>query len=187
MAAQGKSSFLGKFLGSRKLHSIEFITIWTHYDRDGSGYLDQKELDSFITDLIQQKSALAAVTPEMVAEVRRNVLDALDINKDGRIELGEFAKLLPIEDNFMKKFESRKTLSRKDFNDIFYHYDPDGNGYIEGKELMALIHDIMNKGHKKVSLKEVQDYRDAAMSVFDKNTDGRLSRKELGLLLSVDK
>jgi len=24
----------------------------------------------------------------------------------------------------------------------------DGNGYIEGKELLALIHDIMNKGGK---------------------------------------
>ena len=40
---------------------------------------------------------------------------------------------------------------------------------------------------QKVSLKDVQDYRDAAMRVFDKNTDGRLSRKELGLLLSIDK
>jgi len=40
---------------------------------------------------------------------------------------------------------------------------------------------------KSISLKEVQDYRDAAMRVFDKNTDGRLSRKELGLLLSIDK
>jgi calbindin D28 len=185
--AEGKPNFLSKYLGSKRLHSIEFITIWTHYDRDGSGYLERRELDNFIIDLIQQKAPQASVTTEMLTEVRNNVLDALDVNKDGRIELGEFARLLPLEDNFMKKFESRKTLSRKDFNDIFYHYDPDGNGYIEGKELMALIHDIMNKGSKKVSLKEVQDYRDAAMCVFDKNTDGRLSRKELGLLLSVDK
>jgi hypothetical protein len=32
------------------------------------------------------------VTEEMVVEVRNNVLAALDSNKDGRIELGEFAK-----------------------------------------------------------------------------------------------
>jgi len=35
---------------------------------------------------------LAQVTPEMLSEVRAHVLDALDANKDGRIELGEFAK-----------------------------------------------------------------------------------------------
>jgi len=38
-----------------QLHSIEFITIWNHYDRDGSGYLDLNEFDSFIRDLLVQK------------------------------------------------------------------------------------------------------------------------------------
>lgn len=38
-----------------------------------------------------------------------------------------------------------------------------------------------------VTLKELEDYKEAAMHVFDKNSDGRLSRKELGLLLSIDK
>lgn len=185
--AECRANFLSKYLGSKKLHSIEFITIWTHYDKDGSGYLDRNELDSFLMDLLAQQNTGVAVSEDTLAEVRSSVLKALDLNKDGRIELGEFARLLPIENNFMKKFDARRSLSRKDFNDIFYHYDPDGNGYIEGKELMALIHDIMNKGGKKVSLKEVEDYRNAAMRVFDKNTDGRLSRKELGLLLSIDR
>jgi len=37
-----------------------------------------------------------------------------------------------------------------------------------------------------VSLKDVEDYKEAVLSVFDKNTDGRLSRRELGLLLSIE-
>jgi len=31
------------------------------------------------------------------------------------------------------------------------------------------------------------DYKEAVLKVFDKNTDKRLSKKELGLLLSTDK
>ena len=37
-----------------------------------------------------------------------------------------------------------------------------------------------------MKLKDVEDYKEAVLSVFDKNTDGRLSRRELGLLLSIE-
>ena len=36
-------------------------------------------------------------------------------------------------------------------------------------------------------MKDVEEYREVALQVFDKNADGRLSRKELGLFLSVDR
>jgi len=39
---------------------------------------------------------------------------------------------------------------------------------------------------QEVKLKDVEDYKEAVLSVFDKNTDGRLSRRELGLLLSIE-
>lgn len=40
---------------------------------------------------------------------------------------------------------------------------------------------------QNVTHQDVQDYKEAVLRVFDKNTDGRLSKKELGLLLSVEK
>jgi calbindin D28 len=181
-----KANFLDRFAGAKQLNSVDFMKIWSHYDRDGSGYLESKELDSFLTDLISHRTERQA-TPEMLCEFRRSILDKIDVNRDGKIELGEFATLLPVEQNFMTKFSTRKSLSRKDFNDIFLHYDPDGNGFIEGKELMALIRDILSKTEGAVTLQGVQDYLDAALQVFDKNTDGRLSRRELGLLLSIDR
>jgi len=52
---------------------------------------------------------------------------------------------------------------------------------------MALIRDIMTKVDDKVSIQDIHDYREAVLKVFDKNTDGRLSKKELALLLSIDK
>jgi hypothetical protein len=31
-------------------------------------------------------------TPEVLADARRNILDKADVNRDGKIELGEFSK-----------------------------------------------------------------------------------------------
>lgn len=184
--AEGKANFLKKLADSSKIHSVDFMTIWTHYDKDRSGYLETKELDLFLFDLMVSKTGKEPEA-EFLAELRNSILETVDANKDGRIELGEFAQLLPVEENFMRRFGDRKELTRKDFNDIFLHYDPDCNGFIEGRELLALIHDILCKSGKSVTLKELEDYKDAAMRVFDKNSDGKLSRRELGLLLSIDK
>lgn len=183
--AEKQLNFLERFAGEKQLNSVDFMKIWSYYDKDGSGYLEKKELDKFLIDFLRHRFGQSP-TEETVAEFRTTVLEEVDRNRDGKVELGEFANLLPLEENFMKKFPTRKSLSRKQFNDIFMHYDPDGNGFIEGKELLALIRDIMSKTQQTVTQQDVEDYRYAAMRVFDKNTDGRLSRKELGLLLSID-
>jgi len=103
------------------------------------------------------------------------------------VDLLILCSMMPMEENFLKKYTARKSLSRQNFDEIFQHYDPDGNGYIDGKELMALIRDIMTKVDNQVSVKEIQDFRETVLKVYVKNTDGKLSKKELGLLLSIDK
>jgi Ca2+-binding EF-hand superfamily protein len=180
-----RKTFLGRYVDTTQLSSIDFMKIWSYYDKDGSGYLERKELDNFLTDLMESKGK--ETTDDLLSEFRESVLKTIDVNKDGKIELGEFANLLPLEENFLRKFPARKTLSRQNFEDIFMHYDPDGNGFIEGKELLALIRDIVTKTDESATHQDVQDYKEAVLRVFDKNTDGRLSKKELGLLLSVEK
>jgi calbindin D28 len=181
-----RTSFLSKLSEAKPLNSIDLIKIWTCYDKDASGYLEQKELDCFLRDLMTSRSS-EPVTDAMLAEFRTSVLQEIDTNKDGKVELGEFASMMPMEENFLKKYTGRKSLSRQHFDEIFEHYDPDGNGYIDGKELMALIRDIMTKVDDQVSVKEIQDFRETVLKVYDKNADGKLSKKELGLLLSIDK
>jgi len=188
MADKKKTNFMSKFSDSTPLNSLDLIKIWSCYDKDGSGYLEKKELDNFLKDLMSSRmSDKETLTEEMLATFRSTVLQQIDANKDGKIELGEFASMMPMEENFLKKFDARKSFSRQNFDDIFRHYDPDGNGSIDGKELMALIRDIMTKVDDKVSIQDIQDYREAVLKVFDKNADGKLSKKELALLLSIDK
>jgi len=52
--------------------------------------------------------------------------------------------------------------------------------------MMMLIWMLLWLRIQEVSIKDVEDYKEAVLSVFDKNTDGRLSRRELGLLLSIE-
>ena len=40
---------------------------------------------------------------------------------------------------------------------------------------------------QNVGAQELIEYRDNVIKVYDKNADGKLSRDELGMLLSVDK
>jgi len=186
MADKKKTNYMSKFVGADKLDSIDLIKIWTCYDKDGSGYLEKKELDNFLKDLMTSRmSDKEPITDEMLSNFRSTVMQQIDTNKDGKIELGEFASMMPMEDNFFKKFDARKAFSRQNFDEIFRHYDPDNNGYIDGKELMALIRDLMTRVDANVSIQDIQDYRETVIKVFDKNTDGKLSKKELALLLSV--
>jgi len=179
------SQFKVQMSRGRTLNSVEFMKIWCHYDKDESGYLDVREFESFISDFIRHKGGIPA--PGIVGDLRKALLETCDSNHNGKIELAEFSNMLPVEENFMAQFEQRSKFSRSNFNAVFNHYDPDGNGFIEGQELLALIRDIMTKTGKNVSQKEIQDYRVAVLRVFDKNSDGRLSRSELGLLLSISK
>jgi len=183
-----KTNHLAKFAQAKQLTSIDLIKIWTCYDKDGSGYLEKKELDMFLRDLMSSKMGeKEVITDDMLASFRKSVMQEIDANNDGKIELGEFASMMPMEENFLKKFTCRKALTRENFDEIFRYYDPDGNGYIDGKELLALIRDIMTKVDNNVSVHDINEYRHAVLKVFDKNSDGKLSKKELGLLLSVDK
>ncbi|ELT96626.1 hypothetical protein CAPTEDRAFT_226810 [Capitella teleta] len=176
---------LSRCLDGGQLTSIEFMQMWCHYDKDKSGYLDKNEMGRILNDMIRMKTGRAP-SPDSLAQLRNDVMSSIDVNKDGKIELAEFSKLLPVEENFMLRFNTRKTVSRDDFNAIFQHYDPDFNECIEGEELLALIRDLLTKsGKKKITLQELEDYRAAVFKVYDKNSDRRLSRKELALLLST--
>ncbi|KAI5607811.1 calretinin [Silurus asotus] len=97
---------------------IEMSEAWRKYDTDRSGFIEANELK----------------------------LKMFDLNGDGKLGLSEMARLLPVQENFLLKFQSFK-LSSDEFDDIFTFYDKDGNGYIDEQELDALLKDLYQK-HK---------------------------------------
>ncbi|XP_053304426.1 calretinin [Spea bombifrons] len=160
--------------------SSEFMEAWRKYDTDRSGYIEANELKGFLSDLL--KKANRPLEDKKLHEYTQTILRMFDLNGDGKLCLSEMSRLLPVQENFLLKFQGLK-LSCEEFNTIFSFYDKDRNGYIDENELDALLRDFFEKNKKDVNIQSLTGYRQSIMSLCD---GGRLYRKELEIVLCND-
>nr|KAF6406247.1 calbindin 2 [Molossus molossus] len=131
------------YLHLAELTASQFLEIWKHFDADGNGYIEGKELENFFQ------------------------------------ELEKLSRLLPVQENFLLKFQGMK-LTSEEFNAIFTFYDKDGSGYIDENELDALLKDLYEKNKKEMNIQELTNYRKSVMSLAEA---GKLYRKDLEIVL----
>ncbi|XP_062535349.1 calbindin-32-like, partial [Armigeres subalbatus] len=81
--------------------SVEFMKIWREYDSDNSGYIEADELKNFLRDLLKEAKKINDVSEDKLIEYTDTMLRVFDANKDGRLQLSEMAKLLPVKENFL--------------------------------------------------------------------------------------
>ncbi|XP_043937231.1 calretinin [Protopterus annectens] len=162
-----------QFVGS----SIEFMETWRKYDTDRSGYIEANELEGFLSDLL--KKAERRCDGPKLSEYTQIILKMFDRNGDGKLGLSEMARLLPVQENFLLKFQGMQ-LTSEEFNAIFAFYDKDGNGYIDENELDALLKDLYEKNNKEMGIECLTSHRKSIMSLLD---GGKLYRKELELVV----
>ncbi|XP_030622249.1 calbindin 2a [Chanos chanos] len=162
-----------QFVGS----SSEFMAAWRRYDTDRSGYIEANELKGFLSDLL--KKANRHYDDQKLQEYTQTILKMFDLNGDGKLGLSEMARLLPVQENFLLKFQGIK-LTSEQFNAIFTYYDKDGNGYIDEQELDALLRDLYEKNNKEVDTKNLTGYKKSIMALSD---GGKLYRSELEIVL----
>uniref|UniRef100_A0A8B9KTT6 Calbindin 2a n=1 Tax=Astyanax mexicanus TaxID=7994 RepID=A0A8B9KTT6_ASTMX len=237
------------YLHLAELTASQFLDIWKHFDTDGNGYIEGKELENFFRELevarrgagvdptnvsfrekmkdFMQKfdknkdgriemSELAQILPteenfllcfrqfvgsssefmagflsdllkkanrhyddKKLQEYTQTILKMFDLNGDGKLGLSEMARLLPVQENFLLKFQGIK-LTAEQFNAIFTYYDKDGNGYIDEQELDALLRDLYEKNKKEVDTKDLTGYKKSIMALSD---GGKLYRSELEIVL----
>ncbi|XP_008943676.1 PREDICTED: calretinin, partial [Merops nubicus] len=122
--------------------SSEFMEAWRRYDTDRSGYIEANELKGFLSDLL--KKANRPYDEPKLQEYTQTILRMFDMNGDGKLGLSEMSRLLPVQENFLLKFQGMK-LSSEEFNAIFAFYDKDGSGFIDENELDALLKDLYEK------------------------------------------
>ncbi|XP_047123313.1 calbindin-32 isoform X1 [Hydra vulgaris] len=173
-------NFLLQFRESHKLHIADFLKLWYHYDTDRSGFLERSELNGFLHDLLSKQNE--NVSPQRINDYAEAMIELFDSNNDGKIELNELAKIISVEENFLKNFEE---VSMDEFEKIFAHYDQDGNGYVEGTELLGFIRDLMASKSdviKSTSTKDLESYQKIIMECIDEDNDGKVSKDELKLL-----
>ncbi|XP_076267115.1 calbindin 53E isoform X1 [Rhynchophorus ferrugineus] len=176
----------------KKLSANQFMEVWSHYDKDGNGYIEGTELDGFLREFVSSANATdvgpEAVSDDMLIELKACFMEAYDDNQDGKIDIRELAQLLPMEENFLLLFRFDNPLeSSVEFMKIWREYDTDGSGYIEADELKNFLRDLLKEAKKinDVSEDKLIEYTDTMLQVFDSNKDGRLQLSEMAKLLPV--
>ncbi|XP_035824709.1 calbindin-32 [Aplysia californica] len=163
--------------------SVEFMKTWRKYDEDHSGYIEADELKHFLKDLL--KSFERTVSEEQLITYADTMLQLFDRNKDGKLQLSEMAKLLPVKENFLQRpiFKGAKQLTAEDISRVFNLYDRDGNKSIEDEELHGFLKDLMELVQEDYDADDIEEFKDILLRECDINHDGRIDKDELSMVL----
>ncbi|KAH9491647.1 Calbindin-32, partial [Bulinus truncatus] len=163
--------------------SVEFMKTWRKYDADHSGYIEADELKHFLKDLL--KSFERTVSEEQLITYADTMLQLFDRNKDGKLQLSEMAKLLPVKENFLLRpiFKGAKQLTADDISRVFSLYDRDGNKTIENEELHGFLKDLTELVHDEYDVEDIEEFKDILLNECDLNRDGRIDKDELSMVL----
>uniref|UniRef100_A0A3Q0R2N0 Calbindin 2 n=1 Tax=Amphilophus citrinellus TaxID=61819 RepID=A0A3Q0R2N0_AMPCI len=168
-----------------ELTAAQFIDIWKHFDADGNGYIEGKELENFFSELENARRG-AGMDPSHAAfkEKMKEFMANFDKNSDGRIEMSELAQILPTEENFLICFREF-VGSSSEFMAAWRKYDTDRSGYIESNELKGFLSDLLKKANRNYEDKKLNEYTQTILNMFDLNGDGKLGLSEMARLLPV--
>ncbi|CAH1779457.1 unnamed protein product [Owenia fusiformis] len=164
--------------------SVEFMRVWRQFDKDCSGYIEADELKAFLRHLLKENKKDIEVTEEKLIEYTGTMLQLFDQNKDGKLQLSEMAKLLPVRENFLCRpiFKGAR-ITRKDIDRVFALYDVDNNGTIENDELNGFLKDLLSLVNQDYDNDDIDFMKSAILDKWDLNHDGKISRDELSMLL----
>ncbi|CAK7289885.1 CALB1 [Vulpes lagopus] len=178
-------------LQSSLITASQFFEIWLHFDADGSGYLEGKELQNLIQELQQaRKKAGLELSPEM-----KTFVDQYGQRDDGKIGIVELAHVLPTEENFLLLFRCQQLKSCEEFMKTWRKYDTDHSGFIETEELKNFLKDLLEKANKTVDDTKLAEYTDLmgikmcgkefnkAFELYDQDGNGYIDENELDALL----
>ncbi|XP_065200012.1 calbindin-32 isoform X2 [Planococcus citri] len=165
--------------------SVEFMRIWREYDTDGSGYIEADELKNFLRDLLREAKKIHDVSEDKLIEYTDTMLQVFDANRDGKLQLSEMAKLLPVKENFLcrQAFKGATKLTKEDIERVFSLYDRDNNGTIENEELRGFLKDLLELVKKDYDAQDLLDFEETIMRGVDYNKDGKINKKELTMIL----
>ena len=128
----------------------EYQDAFEMFDKDKDGTISAKELANVMETLVGQKPSMDEIT-SMIKEV--------DLNSDGKIELGEFIQLM------LKN--SPDTETEEEVINAFRVFDKEGNGLINTEELkhiMMTIGDKMTEDEAEEMIREADIDEDGVIN-----------------------
>uniref|UniRef100_A0A8C9W1R3 Calbindin n=1 Tax=Scleropages formosus TaxID=113540 RepID=A0A8C9W1R3_SCLFO len=161
-----------------EISASQFLDIFNHYDNDGNGYIEGKELQNFIKELQQaRKQAGLELTDQMKAFVAE-----YEKNTEGKIGIVELVQILPTEENFLLFFR-QQLKSCAEFMQAWRNYDADHSGYIEADELKVRQSYEKRCDFANCPVDSHVCAPDVTLKIFDSNNDGKLCLLEMARLL----
>uniref|UniRef100_A0A672Q3B5 Calbindin n=1 Tax=Sinocyclocheilus grahami TaxID=75366 RepID=A0A672Q3B5_SINGR len=189
------------YLQGVEISASQFLDIFHHYDSDGNGYIEGKELQNFIRELQQARKQAGLVSWNLWDTSQEDKMKAFvekyEQNADGKIGIIELVQILPTEENFLLFFR-QQLKSCAEFMEAWRNYDADHSGYIEADELKysflrrkKIITDTNCSGHLGPRVcshlinvvNKIPTYKSAIMALSD---GGKLYRTELALVLCAE-
>uniref|UniRef100_A0A6I8P4U4 Calbindin 2 n=1 Tax=Ornithorhynchus anatinus TaxID=9258 RepID=A0A6I8P4U4_ORNAN len=155
------------YLHLAELTATQFLEIWKHFDADGNGYIEGKELENFFQELERARKG-AGMDSKSVSfgEKMKEFMQKYDKNSDGKIEMAELAQILPTEENFLLCFRQH-VGSSAEFMEAWRKYDTDRSGYIEANELKGFLSDLLKKANRPYDESKLQEYTQTIAASFN--------------------
>ncbi|XP_040562945.1 calretinin isoform X1 [Gallus gallus] len=168
-----------------ELSASQFLDVWRHFDADGNGYIEGKELENFFQELESARKGTGVDSKrDSLGDKMKEFMHKYDKNADGKIEMAELAQILPTEENFLLCFRQH-VGSSSEFMEAWRRYDTDRSGYIEANELKGFLSDLLKKANRPYDEAKLQEYTQTILRMFDMNGDGKLGLSEMSRLLPV--
>uniref|UniRef100_A0A8C9TY81 Calbindin n=1 Tax=Scleropages formosus TaxID=113540 RepID=A0A8C9TY81_SCLFO len=161
-----------------EISASQFLDIFNHYDNDGNGYIEGKELQNFIKELQQaRKQAGLELTDQMKAFVAE-----YEKNTEGKIGIVELVQILPTEENFLLFFRQQLKSCAE-----FMQRDS------LGLRLMLCTVSLQRIQRKLMTAASLfpetsdlfvdSERSSSQLKIFDSNNDGKLCLLEMARLL----
>uniref|UniRef100_A0A8C1SMT9 Calbindin n=1 Tax=Cyprinus carpio TaxID=7962 RepID=A0A8C1SMT9_CYPCA len=170
------------YLQGVEISASQFLDIFHHYDHDGNGYIEGKELQNFIRELQQARKQAGLVSHTELTDKMKAFVEKYEQNADGKIGIIELVQILPTEENFLLFFR-QQLKSCAEFMEAWRNYDADHSGYIEADELRNFLKDLLQRAKKPYDEKKLEEYTLTTLKIFDSNKDGKLCLSEMARLL----
>lgn len=159
-------------IGARELEKYaklktQITLAFNAYDADSKGYLDSRELRSFLDDV--RSSLLLHKTDDRIF---KRIWKILDDNGDGMIQheelLENMQKILPIQSECGEEMEN---IISKAFND----FDIDSSGFLEKPEMRLQL----NLSADRIGVERCEDWQvDYIISLIDDDGNGMIDLEE---------
>ncbi|RTG89062.1 uncharacterized protein DC041_0011578 [Schistosoma bovis] len=121
---------------------------------------------SFLLHLLKEAKPETNIEEGKLIEYTSSILQLFDQNKDGKLQLSEMARLLPVKENY---------LCRPIFKDA--------NGTIEDEELSGFLKDLLELAQEDYDEADLEFFKKVILNQWDVNNDGKINRDELKMML----